>query len=78
MGFFFIHYFILLANFFESDTRKKVDDIMAGSFAVWQSKTILGTILARDWHFNSFRRADEKLTAFIELESRIRRGAAIS
>jgi hypothetical protein len=42
---------------------------MAGSFAAWQSETIL----ARSCAAESFvMRAEEKLTAFLELEATIR------
>jgi hypothetical protein len=42
---------------------------MAGSFAIWQSKTILGAILKRGKRFVA--RAEEKFTAFLELERAI-------
>jgi len=38
-----------------------VDDMVAGSFAIRQSKTILGAILARDRRFDSFPRANSLL-----------------
>jgi hypothetical protein len=48
-----------------------VDDNMAGSFAIRQSKTILAR--SCETESVSFVRADEKLTAFLELETAIRR-----
>jgi hypothetical protein len=51
-----------------------VDDILAGSFAIRQSKTILGRSYAHRSDGKGFVvRADEKLTAFLELESVIKK-----
>jgi hypothetical protein len=44
--------------------------IVARSFAIWQSKTILARSCEAE--SVSFLRADEKLTAFVELESAVR------
>ena len=62
--------FFVSASRFINTVQKIVDDIMAGSFAIRQSKNDSDAILRRRKRF--VMRADEKLTAFLELETAIR------